>query len=100
MPVEEQAMVSATASLALATAMAEARSFREAVGLRPSSLMYRVLRPSSSASRSALYSGDQPTRRGGGAVVSSTGRKGRYRHMERSGFPSRSLGEQSRRMAA
>ena len=38
LPVEEQAMVSAPASLALTTAMAEARSFREEVGFWPSSL--------------------------------------------------------------
>ena len=39
LPVEEQAMVWAPASRALTTAMAEARSFREAVGFCPSSLM-------------------------------------------------------------
>ena len=40
-------------SCALTTAMALARSLKEAVGLRPSSLTHRCLRPSSAASRSA-----------------------------------------------
>ena len=39
LPVEEQAITWAPASRALATAIALARSFREAVGLMPSSLM-------------------------------------------------------------
>ena len=100
MPVEEQAMVSAPASLAFTTARAEARSFREDVGFCPSSLRYRAFSPSARARLSALYSGDQPTRKGGGGEESSTGRKGRYRHMVLSRQAARSLGEKSRRMAA
>ena len=100
MPVEEQAMVSAPASRALTTARAEARSFREAVGLRPSSLIQRAFRPSSAASRSARYRGDQPTRKGGAGEDSSTGRRGRYRHMESSRQVARVWGVKSRRTAA
>ena len=53
-PVEEQAITSAPASFAFATAIALARSFRDAVGLMPSSLMYSLAMPSSFASVSAV----------------------------------------------
>ena len=53
LPVEEQAMTSAPASRAFATAMALARSFNEAVGLMPSSLIYSLWIPSWPASLSA-----------------------------------------------
>ena len=45
-PVEEQAIVSAPASIALATAMELARSFKEAVGLSPSSFTQSFPSPS------------------------------------------------------
>ena len=47
LPVEEQAMVVFPASHALTTAMAEARSFRDAVGFCPSSLIHSSRMPSS-----------------------------------------------------
>ena len=72
-----QLMIFAPASCALATAMAEARSFREAVGLMPSSLTHRRPRPSCSASFGSSYSGLQPTRSGVSGVVSSTGSSSR-----------------------
>ena len=50
LPVEEQAMIFAPASPAFATAIAEARSFNDAVGLMPSSLTQSFLMPRSSAS--------------------------------------------------
>ena len=53
LPVEEQAMTFAPASVALATAMELARSLREAVGFTPSSFTYRWAMPSCSASRPA-----------------------------------------------
>ena len=77
LPVDEQAIIFAPASCALATAMAEARSFREAVGLMPSSLTHRRPRPSISASFGSSYSGLQPTRSGVSGVVSSTGSSSR-----------------------
>ena len=73
----KQAMTFAPASCALATAMAEARSLRDAVGFWPSSLIHSFLRPSSLPRRSASYSGDQPTRSGVLGVVSSTGSSSR-----------------------
>ena len=57
--------------------MAEARSFRDAVGFCPSSLIQRRARPSISARRGSSYSGLQPTRRGVFSVVSSTGSSSR-----------------------
>ena len=53
LPVDEQAMISAPASFALATAMAEARSLRDAVGFWPSSFTHSFLRPRSFARRSS-----------------------------------------------
>ena len=50
-PVEEQAITLAPASRALATAMALARSFREAVGFWPSSFTKSRPRPSCCARR-------------------------------------------------
>ena len=46
LPVDEQAMIFAPASAALATAMALARSFKEAVGFWPSSLTQSFFSPS------------------------------------------------------
>ena len=46
LPVDEQAMIFAPASPALATAMADARSLSDAVGFCPSSLTQSFLRPS------------------------------------------------------
>ena len=53
LPVDEQAMIFAPASPALATAMAEARSLRDAVGFWPSSFTHSFLRPRSFARRSS-----------------------------------------------
>lgn len=64
-------MTFAPASRALATAMAEARSFRDAVGFWPSSFTQSCFSPSCSARRGSSYRGLQPTRRGVGSVVSS-----------------------------
>ena len=66
-------MIFAPASFALATAMAEARSLSDAVGLMPSSFTQSFLRPSCAARRGSSYSGLQPTRSGVSGVVSSTG---------------------------
>ena len=77
LPVEEQAMVFAPASMALATAMALARSFKEAVGFWPSSFTHSFLMPSNSASFGSSYRGLQPTRSGVSGVVSSTGSSSR-----------------------
>ena len=84
LPVEEQAMILASASRALATAMALARSFKDAVGFWPSSFTYSCFRPSISARRGSSYKGELPTRRGVFSVVSSMGSSSRYRHMDRS----------------
>ena len=51
LPVDEQAMIFAPASPALATAMADARSLSDAVGFCPSSLTQSFLRPSCFARR-------------------------------------------------
>ena len=58
LPVEEQAMIFAPASRALATAMALARSFRDAVGFWPSSFTYNRFSPSLSARRGSSYRGE------------------------------------------
>ncbi len=50
LPVEEQLMVAAPASSAIAVATADARSLSEAVGLTPSSLMNTPESPISCAS--------------------------------------------------
>ena len=73
-PVEEQAIVVMPASTALVTAMAEALSFRDAVGFWPSSLIHKSRIPSCAPSASALYRGEPPTRRRGNFMVPSTGR--------------------------
>ena len=77
LPVDEQAMIFAPASFALATAMALARSLSEAVGFCPSSLIHSFFTPSSAPRRSASYSGLQPTRSGVSGVLSSTGSSSR-----------------------
>ena len=81
MPVEEQAITFAPASRALATAMADARSFKDAVGFWPSSFTQSRFKPSCSARRGSSYRGLQPTRRGVLGVSGSTGSSSRYRHM-------------------
>ncbi len=53
LPVLAVVMISAPFSWALTTATALARSLKEAVGCRPSSLTHRCFKPSSSAKRRA-----------------------------------------------
>ena len=64
-------------SRALTTASAEARSFSDAVGWRPSSLTHNSAMPSWAASRGARYRGVPPTVSGGTAVASPIGIRAR-----------------------
>ena len=82
LPVDAHATIRLPAAYARETAIADARSFIDAVEFTPSSFTKRVLTPISEARRAALYKGVQPTLRGGLAQFGSTGRKGMYRHME------------------
>src|SRR5689334_3586223 len=60
LPVEAVTTTSAPISCARATTMAEARSLKEAVGLRDSSLSHRYFKPSFSARRDRLKTGVPP----------------------------------------
>ena len=68
-------------SSARATTIALARSFSEAVGLRPSSLSHSAPSPSSAARRGDGSRGVSPTGRGGTTASDASGSSGRQRHM-------------------
>ena len=77
LPVDAQATTRARRATARATPTALARSLKEAVGLRPSSLTSSVCRPAQSARREASVMGVQPTGAGGRRARSGTGSSSR-----------------------
>ena len=77
LPVEAQTIARAPASAALATARTMPRSLNEPVGFWPSTLRYRLARPSASPSRPARTSGVNPSPRVRAGVASVTGRNDR-----------------------
>src|SRR5687768_4673654 len=81
LPVDAQATTRARAAMARVTPTTLARSLKDAVGLRPSSLTRSVRTPAQAASRGAVVIGVQPTGNGGVAPFADTGRSSRYRQM-------------------
>src|SRR6266542_527189 len=84
LPVEAVTITSALSSRARVTTIALARSLKEAVGLRDSSLIQRCLRFSFSASFGRANTGVQPAACKGveSPGGSLTGKRGRYLHSE------------------
>src|SRR5258707_15667161 len=76
LPVLAVATTDAPISLACATTIALARSLREAVGLRPSSLIQIEGRRNTFSRRGAAMSGVQPVAIGGILTVSAIGSNG------------------------
>src|SRR5271169_6555797 len=79
LPVDAAAMVLAWYSVAFITPTELARSLNDALGLRPSSLIYRSRTPTHSESRSAWYTGVQPICSAGSGSEKSTGSSSSYR---------------------
>ena len=77
LPVEEQVISFRPSHRARVTPTELARSLKEAVGLRPSSLTKKAPRPSSFASAGASTTGVKPTWRRGGTTSSGSGRRAR-----------------------
>ena len=77
LPVLAVATICAFCSRALTTAIELARSFRDAVGWRPSSLTQTRRTPRAPARRGASYMGVPPTVSGGSSASSVIGSSGR-----------------------
>src|SRR5208283_1188909 len=77
LPVEAQAICAAFFSTAFTTPTALARSLKDAVGLRPSSLTQQRATPNSPARRGVSYKGVQPTCKCGIDSGAATGSKGK-----------------------
>src|SRR5690349_18104332 len=83
LPVEAQATTRARRAAARDTPTALARSLKDAVGLRPSSLTSSSRTPAQAASLGADRMGVQPTWAAGRGAPAGTGSSSRYRQRSR-----------------